>query len=168
MRIFHIATVADWDAARGSGAYTTSTRGRTLAEEGFIHASRPEQVPGVFESFYQDSPEQLVLLTIETNLLTATWREDPVGDDRFPHIYGPLNPSAVVAVAPLERRDGPATFTGLFVGGMVSRMLLALGVMALVVAGAALWGRLAPDWGPSLGALAGLAVGVAILVIRRR
>ena len=42
-RIFHIATVADWDEARRQGRYTTSTRGRTLAEEGFIHASRGDQ-----------------------------------------------------------------------------------------------------------------------------
>ena len=37
--IYHIATTADWDRAGRDGEYTTSTRGRTLAEEGFIHAS---------------------------------------------------------------------------------------------------------------------------------
>ena len=44
MRIFHIATAADW-APHSARHYTTSTRGRTLEQEGFIHASRREQVP---------------------------------------------------------------------------------------------------------------------------
>ena len=42
-----------------------------------------------------------MLLTIETDLLDVPWREDPVGDDTFPHVYGPLKPAAVVDVRPL-------------------------------------------------------------------
>ena len=104
MRIFHIATAADWQAARRSGSYTTSTLGRTLAEEGFIHASRREQVQPVWRAFYRDVEEPLVLLAIETERLDVPWREDPVGDDTFPHVYGPLSPHAVVGVQPLDRR----------------------------------------------------------------
>ena len=33
MRIFHIATAADWAAAQASGSYTTSTRGVSLDDE---------------------------------------------------------------------------------------------------------------------------------------
>ena len=101
MRIFHIATAADWEQARRSGAYTTSTRGRTLEQEGFLHASRLEQVEGVRSAYYADVDEPLVLLTIETDGLDVPWQEDPVGDDMFPHVYGPLNPEAVIDVRPL-------------------------------------------------------------------
>lgn len=104
MRIFHIATVADWDAAVVSGAYTTSSRGVTLAQEGFIHASRADQLGGVFQRYYADCSEPLVLLTIDTDLLDVPWREDPVGADTYPHIYGPLSPHAVVETSPV---DGP-------------------------------------------------------------
>ena len=55
MRIFHIATAADWERAQVAGAYTTSTRGRTLEEEGFLHASREEQVEGVRAAYYATS-----------------------------------------------------------------------------------------------------------------
>src|SRR5687767_2191043 len=103
MRIFHIATAEDWRAARRSGRYTTSTLGRTLEEEGFLHASRRDQVTGVFEGFYRGAGERLVLLTIETDKLGVPWHEDEVGDDTYPHIYGPLSPDAVVEVAPLNR-----------------------------------------------------------------
>jgi uncharacterized protein (DUF952 family) len=105
MRIFHIATVADWQRARESGAYTTSTVGRTLEDEGFLHAAHRQQVAGVFDRYYRGLGVPLVLLTIDTDRLGVPWREDPVGEQTFPHIYGPLSPQAVVGVQPLDK-DG--------------------------------------------------------------
>jgi uncharacterized protein (DUF952 family) len=106
MRIFHIATVAAWERARESGTYSTSTAGRTLEDEGFLHAARRAQVAGVFERYYRHAGEPLVLLTIDTERLGVPWREDEVGDESFPHIYGPLSPSAVVGVELLDGRGG--------------------------------------------------------------
>ena len=104
MQVFHTAFRDHWAAALETGAYTWSTRGRTLADEGFLHASRPDQVAGVLGRYYADvDPADLVLLVIETDLLDVPWRLDPVGDDEYPHVYGPLSPSAVV-----ETRDLPA------------------------------------------------------------
>ena len=101
--IFHIATRADWDETLRTGTYTTSTVGRTLAEEGFIHASRREQVDGVFERYYRSLGQPLVLLTIDPARLTeAEVRVETVGDDTYPHVYGPINRDAVVDVVPLE------------------------------------------------------------------
>lgn len=102
VHIFHVAGADDWRLAQDSGAYTTSSRGRSLEEEGFLHACRGDQVAGVFDRYYRDAGEPLVLLTIETDLLDVPWREDPVGEDTFPHVYGPLSPSAVVSVDPLD------------------------------------------------------------------
>ncbi len=102
MRIFHIATVTDWVAAEASGSYTTSTRGRTLEQEGFLHASREDQTAGVLERYYRDAGEPLLLLTIDTDRLDVPWREDEVGSDTYPHIYGPLSPAAVVDVRPMD------------------------------------------------------------------
>ena len=45
--VLHLAEVAHWDEALRTGEYRWSTLGRTLEEEGFIHCSTPEQVPGV-------------------------------------------------------------------------------------------------------------------------
>jgi uncharacterized protein (DUF952 family) len=106
VQIFHVATAADWAAAVRSGRYTTSTRDRSLADEGFLHASYRHQVAGVLERFYGDVTEPLVLLTIDTDRLEVPWREDPVGREHFPHIYGPLTPEAVVEVGPLAS-SGP-------------------------------------------------------------
>ena len=105
MRIFHLATKADWDAAQASGSYTTSTYGVSLADKGFIHASRADQWEGVRERFYAEVEEPLVLLEIDTDLLDVPVVEEPPAPDvqeTFPHIYGPLKPEAVVGVTPLD------------------------------------------------------------------
>ncbi len=133
-RIFHIATAADWRRALGTGTYTTSTVGVSLEEEGFIHASRRDQVAGVFDRYYRALRGDLVLLTIDTARLESEVRVEPVGADTYPHIYGPINPRAVVDVAPLSRRGTPETVTSLWVKGMARRMGLALVVMAVVAA----------------------------------
>ena len=102
MRIFHLATVSAWRAAEGAGTYTVSTIGLDLADVGFIHCSQAEQVAGVHQRFYTDVSEPLLLLTIETDRLSAPWQLDEVTGQPlpFPHVYGPLNLDAVVAVEP--------------------------------------------------------------------
>ncbi|MBS2938739.1 DUF952 domain-containing protein [Nocardioides sp. J2M5] len=132
-RIFHVATDADWRRTLETGTYTTSTVGRTLAEEGFIHASRRDQVPGVFDRYYAGLDEHLVLLTIDPRRLESEVRLDPVGDDTYPHVLGPINRSAVVDVTPLDRHGRPQSLVSLWVRGMAVRMGIAVVVMALVL-----------------------------------
>lgn len=119
MTIYHIAFRADWDAARAAGEYLVSTRGRTLAQQGFIHAATAGQVAGVAEAFYADvgtGPDTgtdtdadtdtgLVVLAIDPDRLTAPLRYEPVPDaaEPFPHIYGPLNVDAVIGLFELGR-----------------------------------------------------------------
>jgi uncharacterized protein (DUF952 family) len=101
--IFHIAEAADWRAAQAAGDYRISTRGRTLAEAGYIHAARRDQVPDVAERYYADAGP-LLLLTIDPARLSAEVRDDEVAPGLvYPHVYGPVDLAAVVAVAPLER-----------------------------------------------------------------
>ncbi len=110
--IFHLALASDWAAARSYGAYTTSTLGRTLAEEGFIHASRADQWTGVRDRFYADVTEPLVLLKIDTDLLDVPVIDEPPfpgASETFPHIYGRLPVSAVVQAIPLENAEPSRT-----------------------------------------------------------
>jgi uncharacterized protein (DUF952 family) len=105
VRIYHLATASDWAEARRTGTYTTSTYGVTLEQEGFIHASRADQWEGVRQRFYADVEEPLVLLEIDTELLGVPLVEEPPApgvEETFPHIYGPLEPGAVVAVTTLH------------------------------------------------------------------
>ena len=70
-----------------------------LEQQGFIHLSFEAQVPFVAESFYRDVPN-LVLLHVDESLLTAELRDGPRrgAPGPFPHLSGPLNVDAVVAV----------------------------------------------------------------------
>ena len=99
--LFHIATLSDWQAAVAAGRYTTSTIGVTLEEEGFIHTSRADQWEGVRDRYYAGATEPLVVLVIDADRLRSPWREDPVGDDRYAHVYGPIDVDAVLAAIPL-------------------------------------------------------------------
>ena len=105
-RLFHLALRRDWEEARQSeaGMYRVSTRGRTLAEEGFLHASFEHQWQGVRDAYYADVTEPLVLLEVDPALLDVPVVEEvPAGgDEAFPHVYGPLPVAAVVAVRELS------------------------------------------------------------------
>ncbi|WP_295698638.1 DUF952 domain-containing protein [Lapillicoccus sp.] len=102
--IFHLAEPQAWTEAGASGLYAVSTRGRTLAQEGFIHCSEAAQWPVVRRSFYADVETDLVLLEIDPTRLSApVVREvgNPATGEEFPHVYGPIEVSAVVATAVL-------------------------------------------------------------------
>lgn len=107
--IFHLAEARHWAAAESGGTYTWSTLGRTLEEEGFIHCSEGHQWPATRARFYASYPDDLVLLTIDEALLPQPFvREvgNPVTGEEFPHLYGPLLCSAVVATLTLSPPHG--------------------------------------------------------------
>jgi uncharacterized protein (DUF952 family) len=174
VRIFHIALRSEWDDAQQTGGYTTSTRGRTLAEEGFIHASRGHQWQGVRDAFYADVAEPLVLLVIDTDRLISPVVEEPPAagvDETFPHIYGPLNTGAVVQVVPLDEHGSPPqeTFSSIFLREMFHNVALGLLLLVVVVAAALMGRAVAPDWGALAGTGVGSAVGVPlVLALHRR
>jgi glutathione S-transferase len=95
--LYHIALPADWERAVESGTYATSTRGVTLADEGFIHCSRAHQVEATANRFYGDL-DDLLLLTIDEVALDAPVVDEDLYDtgESFPHVYGPIPVSAVV------------------------------------------------------------------------
>jgi uncharacterized protein (DUF952 family) len=101
--IYHITAGSDWEQAQRDGTYEVSTRGVTLAQQGFIHASTARQVPLVANAFYQGDTG-LVVLVIDTDLVEPEIRYEQPPDSResFPHIYGPLSVTAVVRVLPLS------------------------------------------------------------------
>lgn len=114
MTIYHVAFRTDWAEAVAAGEYHISTRGKTVEEQGYIHASTAAQVAGVANAFYADA-EDLLVLVIDPEKLTAPLRYDPVpgADAPFPHIYGPLNVEAVTGTGELRRdADGRYVFEG--------------------------------------------------------
>src|SRR5437879_8491423 len=90
--IFHITTRAAWE--RSMTHYTPE------GYEDFIHASTREQIDKVARVFFKGQKD-LVLLHIDPALLEPELRWEPglpALDPLFPHIYGPLNVTAVTKV----------------------------------------------------------------------
>jgi uncharacterized protein (DUF952 family) len=172
MRIFHLALRSDWETARRHGSYTVSTLGRTLAEEGFIHASRADQWQGVRDAFYGEVGEPLVLLVIDTDRLASPVVEEtpPDSSETFPHIYGPLNTDAVAQVVPLDPQGNPPTdsFSSLFLREVFRNAALAALLMFFVAVGALVGRALTPTWGALIGTGAGLLVGAVVVVVLHR
>jgi uncharacterized protein (DUF952 family) len=106
--IYHIVARSSWEQT-GAEPY----RADSLATEGFIHCSYRDQVAKVANWFYRDQADLLVL-HIDTDRLTSPLRaEDPGIGEAFPHVYGPIDRPAVVAVEPLQRgADGQWIFPG--------------------------------------------------------
>lgn len=91
--LVHICPRADWEQARQRGEY----RAASLEHEGFIHCSTPQQALATANRFFHGASD-LVLLWIAPQRLHAELRWEPAEGNLFPHIYGPLNLEAVLAV----------------------------------------------------------------------
>jgi len=111
--ILHITTHNEWDKAKLVGEYTAPS----LKSEGFIHCSTIKQTVDTANIFFRGQ-NGLALLCIDENKLKSECKyEDPTGGGKhdpgvgrlFPHIYGPINISAVIKVV-----DFPADENGLF------------------------------------------------------
>ncbi|MGH3424630.1 MAG: DUF952 domain-containing protein [Nocardioidaceae bacterium] len=99
MLVFHLSTDDEWREALARGSYDRSTRGRSLAEVGFVHCAFADQVAGVHEAFYADVDEPLVLLTVDTDRTGVPCRVE----EGFPHLYGAIPCGAVREATPFPR-----------------------------------------------------------------
>lgn len=114
MRLYHITTRPDWEAAQSTGQYSAPS----LQTQGFIHLSQAEQVARVANAIYKGQTG-LVVLCIDPDGLSFTVRYEPPDPtipahhyqgELFPHLYGPLNVSAVADVIDF-RPDSSGEFT---------------------------------------------------------
>jgi glutathione S-transferase len=106
--IFHLAIEGEWAEARSTGGpYRRSTLGLSLEEQGFIHLSFAHQVQTVADNFY-GGRDDVVLLFVDPRLLTAELKVEQLhgAPEPFPHLYGPLDLSAVSAAYPVALGEG--------------------------------------------------------------
>ena len=106
-RIYHVTFASEWRNAQPGAEYTLSTRGASLEDVGYIHASFAHQVERIGSLIFGDATEPLVVLAIDPERLECAVRVENLegGTEQFPHIYGPLPAAAVVDVLP-ARLDG--------------------------------------------------------------
>ena len=93
-KIYHIVSAADWAKFAGEQTYEADS----LRSEGFIHLSEQQQVAGVLDRYYRNVPDLLLLHIDPTKLTHELKYEVATNDERFPHLYGPIDKDAVVAI----------------------------------------------------------------------
>ena len=94
----HLIPTAVWESAPPDEPLHVAS----LDAEGFIHLThRLADLVDVANLLYRDEPGPHVVLTIDLERLSAPWRYD--GDERYPHVYGPLDRAAILAVRPILR-----------------------------------------------------------------
>lgn len=100
--IFHIIARSDAETAKLAGVY----RPASLLEEGFIHCSYANQVCRV-ANFMNQGDTNLVLLEIDVTLVTSAVVDEDLYNfgESFPHIYGELHWSSVLAIHAFPCKD---------------------------------------------------------------
>ena len=92
--IYHVTTLGEWQQAQVTGFYDRSTKGKSFAQVGFIHASTAIQLEGTKDFVYGDAVRDLVVLVISQRTLAAAGIdvrfEDGGEGDFYPHIYAPI------------------------------------------------------------------------------
>jgi glutathione S-transferase len=103
--LYHLALAEEWQQALAEGVYRRSTRGMSIEQVGYLHASHGDQIAATFERFYADAGP-VRLLSIDPKRLAAAGLEvkeeaAPDSGELFPHVYGgPLPCEAVVVAEP--------------------------------------------------------------------
>ena len=108
--ILHLALADEYRAQEQAPAYLP----RQFAMDGFIHCTRePEVLLRVANAVYRDVPGDFLVLVIDPAKVAAEVRfepptppapaDSPLAGHLFPHIYGPLNCEAIVAVRSARR-----------------------------------------------------------------
>ena len=96
---FHLAPRARWEGWAPDLPYESSS----LVEERFIHCTDGvDNMVATANRFYRDDPGEFVVMTIDLERTGSPWRIDDPGKP-FPHIYGPIQREAILAVRPFQR-----------------------------------------------------------------
>lgn len=106
---YHLAITEEWVAQQNADSY----KPYVFDNEGFIHCTNGlDLLTQIANMFYQDSPDPRVVLVLDVSKIESEVRYDDL-DETFPHIYGPLNPDAVIAELPVQRKtDGEFLLLG--------------------------------------------------------
>ncbi|HTH96352.1 MAG TPA: DUF952 domain-containing protein [Stellaceae bacterium] len=97
--IFHMCRADEWRDAQATGQYPGSSQDRA---DGFIHFSTATQIVASAAK-HRAGQDGLVLLAVSPEKLGPALRWEPARDGAlFPHLYGPLDVTAVTWTAPLN------------------------------------------------------------------
>jgi len=106
--ILHLTPVEHYNSFAPDAPYLPSD----FEKDGFIHCTTgSELLLTVANTYYRASPGEFQVLIIDEDIIASPVKWELSGSILFPHIYGPLNRDAIIAVVAIQRTpDGE--FTG--------------------------------------------------------
>lgn len=107
-RYLHLVPTETWERQKSGPTYVPEA----YENDGFIHLTIGEtNLMEVANLFYKQDAREYSILELDKDRITARVQFD---DDsgRYPHVYGPLNVDAVIAIHP-ARRGVDGTFIGI-------------------------------------------------------
>ena len=102
--VYKVCAARNWSEAKAAGRYLGSADD---LRDGFIHLSTAAQLPGTLARHFSGKDGRgladLVLVALDAAQLGAALKWEPARDGaRFPHLYGPLDPSLARRCVPLD------------------------------------------------------------------
>ena len=100
----HLVPGDTWDEHDSGVPYVPAA----YAQDGFVHCTDGDaEMVVVANRFYAADLRSFLLLTIDLERTGSPWRFDDPGE-RYPHVYGPIDPASVVEVRRMARSDDGA------------------------------------------------------------
>lgn len=99
--IVHLVAPDEWENHATEEPYQPAS----VAEEGFVHCSKPDQVPAVADTVHAED-DALLALVIDPARLEAPVIYEPGPIGHYPHVYGPVDQDAIRRTVSMERDDG--------------------------------------------------------------
>lgn len=104
----HMVPAAVWSSRDPSAAYLPAA----YPADGFIHCTDGDEgMVTTANRFYRDDPQAFLVLTVDLDATGSPWRFDDPGQ-KYPHVYGSIDPAAVVEVRRMAR-DADGAFIGI-------------------------------------------------------
>jgi uncharacterized protein (DUF952 family) len=102
---YHLIPAEVWESKKHLDSYTPDA----FAQDGFIHCTYGlDELVAVGNRYYKTDARDYMALVLDVDAIESPVRYDDPGET-FPHIYGPLNPSAIVGTFQAVR-DEDGTF----------------------------------------------------------
>jgi uncharacterized protein (DUF952 family)/uncharacterized protein YciI len=96
---YHLVPAQTWAERDPAAPYASAS----LEDEGFIHCTDgAAAMVATANRHYRADPRAFLVLTVDLDATGSPWRfDDPSGI--YPHVHGPIDPSAVLAAVPIPR-----------------------------------------------------------------
>ncbi len=111
--VYHIVKDKDYRSLNDSGKYLPVN----YNENGFVHCSLEKSVIPVANDYYANIEEKLLLLRIDPSKLESPTKYETASPEKgvgalhlnsspiFPHVYGPINNSAIDGIGVLIKKE---------------------------------------------------------------